>query len=298
MRMFSSFAAGVALLGALSAPVHLDAQEYPARVQLKRILVNRDIVQMVHAKVSESTIEEAINASPTNFDISGLGIAALKNAGVTETIIKAMISASSAPKPAVEIIPAPVAPKAPIPSPPVDVTPRTDPPSVQPSYLPEEIGVYVFERGRWNSIEPEIASWKTGGVLKHMATIGLDRQHIDGTIRKRHSPLDLTSADVSGMLDFQIRCADGDSASEYQLLHLWEKNDRREFRTVTGGILHASGGAQDNVMDFDFEKIAPHVYTVQLKNLRVGEYAFLAPTTSASLNAPSQGKVYTFRIAE
>jgi hypothetical protein len=59
-----------------------------------------------------------------------------------------------------------------------------------------------------------------------------------------------------------------------------------------------SAAVQDNVMDFSFEKIAPHTYKVQLKNLRAGEYGFLAPGTTASMNAASQGKVYTFRIIE
>ena len=290
------FALIVAIVLGLCGSASLEAQEYPTRIQIKRILVNRDIVQMVRAKVSESTILEAINASPTNFDISGIGIAALKSAGVAETIIKAMITASSAPKAAVQITPAQV------PARPNNPAPRTDPPpaqpAAQPTYVPEEIGVYVFEHGRWNPIEPEVVSWKTGGVLKQMVTLGVDREHIDGTVRKPHSPLDLTSAEVSATLDFEIRCADGDSASEYQLLHFWEKSDRREFRAVTGGVFHASGGAQNNVMDFSFEKIAPHAYKVQLKNLRAGDYGFLAPGTSASLNAASQGKVYTFRIIE
>jgi hypothetical protein len=72
----------------------------------------------------------------------------------------------------------------------------------------------------------------------------------------------------------------------------------REFRTVTGGVLHASGGAQNNVMEFTFNKVASRTYRVELGNLSVGEYGFLAPGTTASLNAASQGKVYTFRIAD
>jgi hypothetical protein len=287
----------VAIVLSLCGSTSLRAQEYPTRVQIKSILVNRDIVQMVHAKVSESTILQAIKASPTNFNISGIGIAGLKSAGVPEAIIDAMITASSDPKASVEIIS-----PAQVPSPRNNPAPRTDPPPAQlpaqPTYLPEEIGVYVFANGRWIPIEPEVVNWKTGGVLKQMVTLGLDKQHIDGTVRKPHSSFDLTSADVSGKLDFEIRSADGDSASEYQLLRFWEKSDRREFRTVTGGVLHASGGAEDNVIDFSFEKIAAHIYKVQLKNLRSGDYGFLAPGTSASLDAASQGKVYTFHIIE
>ncbi len=286
------FALIIAIVLGLFGSASLEAQEYPTRVQIMKILVNRDIIQMVRAKVSESTILEAINASPTNFDISGTGIAALKSSGVAETIIKAMITASSAPKPTIQVTPAQVSAR------PNNPAPRTDPPPAQTTYVPEEIGLYVFEHGRWNPIEPEIVNWKTGGVLKALATFGIDREHIDGTVWKPHSPSDLTFAEVFGTLDFEIRCADGDSASEYQLLRFWEKSDRREFRTVTGGVFHASGGAQDNVMDFRVEKIGPHTYKVQLKNLRVGEYGFLAPGTTGSLNAASQGKVYTFRILE
>ena len=103
---------------------------------------------------------------------------------------------------------------------------------------------------------------------------------------------------VAAPLEFYIRCPEGDSASEYQLLHFWEKGNRREFRTVTGGVLHASGGAQDNVVDFTFDKVASRTYKIDLANLSVGEYGFLAPGTTASPNAASQGKVYTFRIVE
>jgi len=67
---------------------------------------------------------------------------------------------------------------------------------------------------------------------------------------------------------------------------------------VTGGVLHASGGAQNNVIDFTFDKVASRTYKVELMNLSVGEYGFLAPGTTANLNAASQGKVYTFRIVE
>jgi hypothetical protein len=160
--------------------------------------------------------------------------------------------------------------------------------------------------GKLVSIDPEIVNWRTGGALKELATAGLDKGHINGTVRGPHSKVDLTSAGgrssalmgVAPALEFYIRCPEGDSASEYQLLHFWDKGDRREFRTVTGGVLHASGGAQDNVMEFKFEKVAGRTYKIELQGLGVGEYGFLAPGTTAGLNAASQGKIYTFRITE
>jgi hypothetical protein len=78
----------------------------------------------------------------------------------------------------------------------------------------------------------------------------------------------------------------------------WGKGDRREFRAVTGGVLHASGGTQDNVVHFDYEKVANRIYKIKVPKLSVGEYGFLAPGAVASANAASQGKIYTFQIVE
>ena len=89
---------------------------------------------------------------------------------------------------------------------------------------------------------------------------------------------------------------EGNYASEYQLLRFWEEADRREFRSVTGGVLHASGRAENNVIAFKFDKVAPRTYEVELPNLPVGQYGFLAPGAAASADLASRGKVYTFRI--
>jgi len=90
----------------------------------------------------------------------------------------------------------------------------------------------------------------------------------------------------------------GGSATEYQLLSLCAKGDRREFRAVTGGVLHASGGAKDNVVSFEYQKVAPRIYKIKIQRLGVGEYGFLAPGAVASANVASQGKIYTFQIVE
>ena len=77
-----------------------------------------------------------------------------------------------------------------------------------------------------------------------------------------------------------------------------EKGDRREFRSVTGGVLHASGGASDNVIAFKFDKVAARTYRIELPSLSIGEYGFLASGAAASSDLASRGKIYTFRIVE
>jgi hypothetical protein len=64
-----------------------------AQSQKKPALTNQDIVRMVKDKFSDSTIVKAIEANSTNFDVSATALIALKDSGVSETVIKAMLSA-------------------------------------------------------------------------------------------------------------------------------------------------------------------------------------------------------------
>jgi hypothetical protein len=257
----------------------------------QNVLTNDDVLRMARLKFDDATIIKTIQVSEANFDVSVAALVKLKEQGVTQPVIQAMLAAGSARKDTKVV---------PVAAPPARATPR------KPVELPDEVGVFVVQRDKLISIEPEIVNWKTGGVIKETVTLGLDKGHINGTVRGPHSRLDLTWSGgrtsafmgVADPLEFYIRCPEGDSASEYQLLRFWEKGNRREFRTVTGGVLHESGGAQNNVIEFNFDKVTSRTYKIDLANLRVGEYGFLAPGTTASLSAASQGKVYTFRIVE
>lgn len=60
-------------------------------------------------------------------------------------------------------------------------------------------------------------------------------------------------------------------------LILDRKSDRREFRALTGGVIHASGGPGKYAIPFLFEKIAPGTFKVKLSDLKRGEYGFLPP---------------------
>jgi hypothetical protein len=63
--------------------------------QAQKPLTNDDVVKMVKGGLPEGTIVSAIQASPTNFDISVDALISLKNAGVTQPEMDAMIGAGS-----------------------------------------------------------------------------------------------------------------------------------------------------------------------------------------------------------
>ncbi len=55
-------------------------------------MTNRDVIKLAQAKISDEIIIAKIRQSPTNFDLSTDGIVQLKTAGVSEAVLKVMMS--------------------------------------------------------------------------------------------------------------------------------------------------------------------------------------------------------------
>ena len=108
---------------------------------------------------------------------------------------------------------------------------------------------------------PEIVNFKSGGVLLSLATNGIVNGdlngHIAGKTAKTVIPFPLILA---------VYVPEGTAISEYQLLRLRGSGNSREFRSVTGGVFHVSGGASRDAIEFAPEKIAPRVYQIKLES--------------------------------
>jgi hypothetical protein len=238
----------------------------------KSKLSNQDILDMASMGLSDDVILEKIRTAPeTGFATDLESLKALKAAHVSDVVIRAMINPKLA-----------AAPAAPAASAAAPANPD----------VPEDIGVYIKVRGKLVDVTPEVVGWKTGGALKSFATNGLNKGHVNGTIQGPKSALQ-----VGSDAEFIVKCAEGTAVTEYQLLRLDMKGDRREFRSITGGIIHSSGGAEKNAEKFDYEKVAPRVFRIKLPPLKKGEFGILPPG-STSGNVASSGKMYTFGIIE
>jgi len=237
----------------------------------KKKMSNQDILDMVSLGLGDDVILEKIHSAPeTDFATDMESLKALKAAKVSDPVIRAMINPKAAAA-------APAASAA--------------APAANPD-VPEDIGVYIKVRGKLVDVVPEVVGWKTGGALKSFATNGLTKGHVNGTVQGPKSALQIATD-----AEFIIKCPEGTAPTEYQLLRLDMKNDRREFRSVTGGIIHASGGAEKNAEKFDYEKIAARVFRIKLPPLKKGEFGILPPGTTSG-NVASSGKIYTFGIIE
>jgi len=252
----------------------------PAQPAAPTAMTNADVIKMVKAGLSESLIIGGIKqAEKRAFAFNADSLIELKAAGVSENIIRIMLDPSAAPMP----VPAPTSAKpaaAPEPAPAVDASPVN------------EIGVYYRNGDQWADLLPEVVNWKTGGVLKHLASAGIIKGDVNGLVNGPGSKTVLKAP-----LHVLIYTAEGTAITEYQLLKLRQNGGAREFRTVTGGVMHTEGGATRDLIPFESKKIAPRTHELVLQSLTAGEYGILSPGAASSSSASAQlGKIYSFRI--
>ena len=257
--------------------------------QSNKPLTNDDVVQMVKGGFDESTTIAAIDSAATNFDTSVQALMALKTVGVSEKVISSMLAATKKKSEAEKPTAVAAAPAA----------------AANPD-VPEDMGVYTKLKGSLAEVYAEPVSWKSGGVGKSMLTGGFTKGHVNATVSGPKSKLQLGTP-----IEFVIKCAEGVTPSEYMLLKLDQKGDRREFRAVTGGVYHSSSGIDKDAIKFDFQKIATRTFKIALTGLKKGEYGFLPPGSGSvggtgggasgqtvQGGSMTSGKLYSFGVME
>jgi len=245
----------------------------------QQALNNDGVIKLVKSGLSEELILTTINASQGSYDTSANGLVALKAAGASDKIISAILmkNAGGAGTPAA------ASPSAPV----LSATGR--PPGI------DEIGVYYKDKsGAWTQMMPEVVNFKTGGVVKSIATVGIVKGDINGHIQGPKAKMAMTFP-----VTLAVYVPEGVQITEYQLLHLRPNGESREFRSVTGGVMHVSGCAVRDLIDFQSEKLAPRVFQITLSaGLGKGEYGLLPPGAYGSSNMGSSGKIYAVSILE
>ena len=229
-------------------------------------LTNESIQKMAKAGLGDDVIVSMIQSQPGHYDLTPDTLVALKNGGLSDKVLAAMAGKNAAP--------------------PADKT--TD------EYEDLEIGVYHKVKDVWTLIATEPVNWKSGGVLKSIASQGIVKGDINGHLQ---GPTSATKMNTP--LEFLIKAPDGIEATDFQLVRLHVKSDAREFRTMTGGVIHSSGGSNRDAVPFEQKRIAKRTYKITLPDTAPpGEYAFLAPGLTGSSASGSTGKAYTFHLVE
>jgi hypothetical protein len=172
---------------------------------------NDDILSMVQIGLSEDVITAKIRAinsadpASLRFDTSTQALQALKAASVPDGVMRAMINPASQPT----------------------LVAQGAPVTLDPNLPPPEVGVYWRDETRFVMIDGQVLSnTKIGGKAGSMFTYGIRGMHWDAT---------LTGSTSSHVIHdrrpvFFLYVPDGGSASDYALLKLIKKGNRREFQ--------------------------------------------------------------------
>jgi len=269
---------------------HASAQDRPS---LHNRLTNQDVISMVQLELSDDVIIAKIRAAAAkgadavSFDTSADGLRALKAANVPDTVIKAMIN----PIPATSVVFA-----------------GAGAISTDPNLPPPEVGVYWKDGAKFILIQSRtLTQAKVGGRAGSFFTDGMRSEHWDATI---DGPTSLNRLKDRRPV-FYFYVADGVTASDYVLIKLEKKNDRREFQVgsfggVTGG---KSGVKKEKEIPYAAEHIGIRTYRITLdSDLKPGEYAFFMGTGqqatmasgrgSARSGGSATGRIYDFTIPE
>jgi hypothetical protein len=237
-------------------------------------LTNDSVAKMVKAGLGEGLIVSMVQNQSGKYTLTPDALVKLKEQGVPDKVLSAMLAKGSTGVPA-----------------------NSEPANAEPASgdIPQniELGVYYKKAGKWAEMLPDVVNWKTGGVMKSIATAGVVKGDVNGHIEGPHS-----RNSVASPVEVLIYAPEGVAITEYQLLRLRDNKGSREFRTVTGGVMHVSGGATRDLVPFEGKKIATRTYKVLLPNLGAGEYGFLPPGAVTSASSASLGKMYSFRLLE
>lgn len=244
----------------------------PAPAAEPTLMTNDSVLRMHSAGLADDLILQTIAAQPGRYTTTPDALIALKEAGLADGILSAMAGKArhQITNPSTQL--------------------RQDGPIVLSPV--NEIGVYYKDgSGRWQPMESEIVHVKSGGFIKNTLSDGIIKTDRNGVVNGRESKLLLPRP-----IEFLIDAPDGVDASEYDLLRFRVNSKDREFRTLTGGIIHSTGGAKRDEMEFKPKKIAPHTYTFTIgREIPGAEYGILPPGTG---NVTNGGKIYTFAISE
>jgi hypothetical protein len=260
--------------------------------ELAKHITNKDVIEMVSLGLSDDVIIAKIRSASAGdnlkFDTSVTGLRELKAANVPDSVIKVMIN--------------PIPPQAPVVMAPTAV-------SNDPNLPPPEVGVYWKNGNAFVLIEGQaISQAKVGGKAGSMFTYGMRNEHWDAYLNGPESKNVINDRQPV----FYLYVPDGSSASDFALISLEKKGNRREFQIgsfggITGG---KSGVKRDKEVAFTAEHAGVRTYKVKVDAaMKPGEYAFFmgtgqqatmagGSTGGARSGGAAAGRVYDFRIPE
>jgi hypothetical protein len=260
--------------GSVDGPLPQLADNSKVAKQHNAVLDNDAIVKMSKAGLEDSIILQTVRSQPGEYKTGPDDLVALKDAGVSQAVISAMLARNSGMETR-SISP-------------VEVTPL--------SVNSDDPGVYYKNRqGQWELVGPELVKYRDGGALKSVLTHDIVKKDQNGVVSGPKSPLKIEPGTEMMILAPSAQV----DAVEYVILRFRPKSDRREFRVKTGNVFHSETGTDRDALDIPIHKVSSRLFGFTVPHdLQKGEYGVLAPGSAGAPGIAHAGKIYTFSISE
>jgi hypothetical protein len=260
----------------------------------QQALNNEAIIKMHSAGLSDDIVVSTINNQPGTYAASVNDLIALKQAGVSDKVLGAMLTKNNTPaaapaRPAYQVDSAP---------PSVDTDPN-DP------NIAHDPGIYMYAKGpngmELTMLESSVySSGKTGGMFATALTYGIAKMKMKAVIQGAHSSVRTSDGGVLFYFYFEESgksFGGSTTPNEYTLLKFDEKSNSREAQTGSANAFGSSVGTDVNAASgFTYKKIKPGIYKViPAGELKPGEYCFLPAGGQAGAAAAS--RLFAFAIS-
>ena len=247
-------------------------------------LTNDEIISLVKAGLSPSVVINKIRTSKSNFDLSTNSLIQLKQAGVSDDVVAAMLEAKSGRTVASSTAT-------------VSGNASGDP---NDPLAPHNYGIYLYEEKdgvkKMTQLTPNVSAQnRTGGLFTSSMTYGIGKVKIKANLPGTTAKLQLNQAQPTFYFYLDVKSGGLNTASgvpstpnEFSLIKFNVRSDNREVTIGKSNAFGAKGGLSDEyVVQFNAEDMGNGIFkitpTATLKN---GEYGFYL-INSGNSNASS-----------
>jgi hypothetical protein len=254
-------------------------------------MTNADIIKMAKAGLGDQVIVASIQGSQRkDFDTSATALIALKQAGVSDTVLTAMVSARSGP-----------------------VGPSSQPARAgRAGSMPAGIYVDIGVNGQSQLVQLEpavISRVRTAGVFGSAVTMGIAKAKVVAELRGASAALRIRQQTPTFYFYFSSAAnpvdnafvgwlASASSPNEFVLLQMYKEKDRREMDVAKVNAFGSSSGVEsENTVSVKIEKLSATEYRVTpTEPLGRGEFCFFYAAGAATLQSGPVAKLFDFGV--
>lgn len=253
------------------------------------VMTNDEVIMLAKAGLSPSIIVAKIRSEKSNFDLSTDSLIKLKQAGVTDDILAAMLEAKSG----------------------KSVTSGTSAADPNDPAAKHNYGIYLFEEKagtrKMTQLLPQVSAQnRTGGLFTSSITYGISKVKVKSNLPGRNATLQI--ADNSPVFYFYLDVSSGglntasgipSNTNEFALIRFNQRDDNREVTIGKSNAFGGKGGLSDEyVVAFTAVDLGNGVFKVTPSApLQKGEYGFyLLNSGNSNASAAVGAKFFDFGV--